>query len=1016
MGRSSLSIKLFRALIVGSVVTAGSYIIVQGTQNYNHEKINLGPFRIQFSLDTANSKVTREVCESIKPGESFTCADQVITAVYDDNYRTLAAKIPAANTPNGYPNLVGYHISWDLSNLGSVASDLIVKGQYVEDAESYPVLFVTSAGLPIDTQIVPAGETADIEAASVKARSSDFEEVGKQFAGWDGQYFNIQGPTTLYARYTDRWVEVSISDLKGQSLEKRLVRYGDKLGELPAVPDEYVEADDGYYYWALMELKDGVLSEKATVAADTAVRTKTNAEVFTIQLRKRSFVRVSFVSTTSNGVQVVDTREYSYAEKHVLTAADFTGVDQVDDNGVTVDWSLHYGTVADRDLILYADCSLKTLELRFESYLRDDESSSYVLTPGLLPYEQTSVKYGSVLTEALNVGALNEYRFEYFTVGSDPAQLSESELMSRMFQSDGEIRAYFVRRPATVRFINSYLNGDASAPASIATYVGADNIVFDAVSFFVKAPEGYYFTDKWRYSAKIDGVTTSLIYDSSVGSGDKIVVNAQEVYLEPIFEKITFDVEFYDENGLKLATKKGIFYNENMVAGFKVPDYVPSASNITFDGWVFKPDLSTLSNPSLSTPVLTGVRAGHLDVLAFQAAVTVTEHYINFRADSVKSTIVYQIANTGDKTIREYLDILNSDSSFAEPVKDGFVFQSWYWNSQYADSYIVDIGEDFNILPKYVGATYKVQYHFLVQNGSSYIDHDLTHSFEVQVDTAYRDDMDAVRAEARTVLENSHSAWSDGYEIDSSFYLSSGFNTKTLGTGDIVTYDPLTLSDDPLNPGQKVFNVYVRAVPRTATIYYKAVINHTTYDLAGSNNTYVYNSEADGYHYLWGDRFDFASYAPTIAGVLEFVGWTDGSTEYLAADGYIPNSRFNSSTVTLYAKFRELKVSVNFYGAVTEHGLNIASENAALSSFGSDFRCFKTLAGDSGDDLSFADYQSVVNTYLAALAGTELGGTAYEVTKVRRLGETTEYDLATLDLNAVGSSRDYVFVLTPIAA
>ncbi len=111
---------------------------------------------------------------------------------------TQTVKYGAAATAPEAPARDGYVFAgWD-KTFANIEADTTITATYVEDTTEYTVTFVDFDGKVLSTQYVRYGKAAVSPAAPSRA--------GYVFTGWDKEFTNITGDTTITAQYKDNTV------------------------------------------------------------------------------------------------------------------------------------------------------------------------------------------------------------------------------------------------------------------------------------------------------------------------------------------------------------------------------------------------------------------------------------------------------------------------------------------------------------------------------------------------------------------------------------------------------------------------------------------------------------------------------------------------------------------------------------------------------------------------------------------------------------------------------------------
>lgn len=982
MSKSSTAITLLRILVSGTIIASGGYLVAQSILNKDSDNIYIGPFTLTFRVDTEGDQVTKQVCSDNSSSTVFSCNDQYITAYYKDNYQTLADKFPQAGEASGFPKLEGYHIQWDIDNLSLVTSNLIVKGRYVENSVSHSVVFKTDYDTYIgsllveDTKGPNENEMADINDLA----KTVYEKTGYAFAHWDVRYANrfdengdplvanlhyVNDDVIATAVYSPRFVEVNFLDMDGSTvLATKEVRFGSAMGEIPtSIFDkvgEYQSRKDAYYYLGKVRSEGGVVEVDQTVniSPETIVTTTSNAESYNIQIVSRNYVTVTFVSSYG-GQTKTDVRTFSYTEGHKLNQADFDSIDAISHNGIDISWPVdtYIGTVVDRDIVINASYNIKKVNISYEAYVAEFNTTSYSKTSGILPDVTDSINYGSTLNRSLNASSLSEYSFDYFLVGDDTeTKYNEAELSLLTFSEDTLIHGYFSHRNAKVTFKNA--TNSSGSSAVIDTYIGAPNITFNG--FIINTPEGKIFTEKWNYSyvQTVNGVTSTVhkVYNSNLNANETITVAQSNIVLTPIFEDITFKVEFRLEGvGVVRTFNQVIYGTTDLAKNVPNPNLKP---NEIFRGWYYDFASSTGVDPSY-TPTVDRIIANNGCTIVFVAKIDTQETYIDFYANSSK---VHTIVNNGSSTFTDYISQYMSMTGYDAPTLEGYTFVEWGVPAGCELGEIPSIQLDHQIVARFTGNEYDVNYTLVYtdSNGSKVSTGLSGTNDRVQVGKSYQPNMDEIKEKVFNVFDYGMGYSSNSFELISEFNTMPDYNGASFIAGTTVTYNPDFIDDD----GK--FNLYIQVVPKTININYYAAVDGSMATL-GTRYTYtVTSNKGTGYSLLWRQNFNFDEISYSFDTLYDFGGWVINGTTYKSEGDYVPDIEITGD-LNCYAIILEKKVNINLYALTNFNDKTLFNNNSYehtyLPGFNQNYaKLYSSSAVDRGEGIDLSSKQMDLTT------------------------------------------------------
>ncbi len=156
-----------------------------------------------------------------------------------------AASAPVSPTRESDGTYTYTFTGWD-KEFTNITGDTVVTAQYTTAENVYTVTFVDYDGIVLYYQVVAKGEDATAPEDPVRMGNAQYSY---EFAGWDGDYTNVQSDITITATYTETVNEytVTFNDYDGTVITTQKVAYG-SAADAPETPTREGNAQYSYTF------------------------------------------------------------------------------------------------------------------------------------------------------------------------------------------------------------------------------------------------------------------------------------------------------------------------------------------------------------------------------------------------------------------------------------------------------------------------------------------------------------------------------------------------------------------------------------------------------------------------------------------------------------------------------------------------------------------------------------------------------------------------------------------------
>lgn len=1061
MKKSSTAVNLFRALIAGSVIFIGGYTLAQGLLNSDNENVDTGPYTVTFRLDTGD-ETTAKICSEAVENGTGSCRDRNVTAYYQDNFQT----IDVPRDGKEYPYLSGMHIQWETDNMMDIRSSVVIKGRYVQNEILHTVSFYLDYNKEVSLGYVFVEHGGQVEQEvfnHYRALASErYAKEGYKFIGFSAYYasenpankFTIKANSVMVDNdidvvldYAERLVDIKFYDENKTlitGIDKKVL-YGSDLGVIPqTITDKVNELNkrgDGYYYLAHFTIDDsGVFTpSEETISSDLKIKDISNDEdSYGIGIFKKDILTIKFI-TTYNNVEYVQEKSYSYSDKHVLSAADFEDVDPEDLKNLdelTIHWPIdtYVGKTVDSDMVIRSTIDVKQIAINYKVQLRDEsDPSAFKDITSEFDFETIIMDSNTRLKGIPNVYGETKYSFMYFKISTKPdVEYTYEQLMYYHFKEDATISIYYERRRANIKFrFTTALDG---APLTLSTYVGAAGVELP-FGAKVQAPEGKYFTGKWKYSYTVfeNGIkyTKEEVYDSTSGSGDTIKVVEPEMVLEPQFEVIRINVEIYDRDKTTLLVNKPLVsYGSNLSSDFDVAmGKLTAAENEKFTYWARFDILSYQTSANY-------IKGENGDTLKFYPEFSTAEYFVIIKNDDNSEITRYAI--DGVKTVADYINQLAVDG-LSPVISGGYEFKGWLIaNDLYSMSDVVKKSSDLSIIAKTEAQEYKVQYNFVYQvrtsSGISYVNQSYESLDKIVIGSSLgADAYDVLKANALKLIKANVSSVPDLTSLDN-YTIASNFTTfdnLQISMNTPIPYHTAYIYNDG---SEDYYKLILTIIPKTVSIKYQTMLYDNYARVVGirdiGTTSYQYMNDPLGYKVLFVDHFGKDKFMNDL--FYTFKGYVDEyGNVYTEEDNSYLDNELITKNLTLVALYEEVRPAIRIFGPKTIAALDKNSENNNAT-FSSNYEAITELSVEQGGSLSLSS--DVFKTGILLYIGNHrqgqssssvtlsdnivIEGEVYRVKGVRRLASEEKVilidDFLTTDIDSLTETMNYVLVLEKV--